>query len=246
MSKIIILLFSITFIFNHNCFSQVLNDSSKIDFTFGADISSRYLWRGMELSKSPCIQPSASFSIGNFSISSWSSYTFNNEALQEFDLNISYSIKNTTICINDYFLPNETIANNKYFNYAANKTSHAIEASVKYSSEKTPISLTLGTFIFGADKNYGFELDKDSLDQNYYSSYAELEYSFIIKNNKINAFCGFTPWAGIYGNTLGIVNIGISMSKEIEITDRFSLPIKGMIMANPQSQNIYFGTIISF
>ncbi|MEI7596469.1 MAG: hypothetical protein WCK02_12030 [Bacteroidota bacterium] len=244
------LLLTVFILFSTICFSQTTpesekSDSSKVDYSFGADLSSRYLWRGKELSKSPCIQPTATFSLGNFSICSWSSYTLANESLQEFDIYLSYKIKNITLSINDYFVPDENLSNNRYFIYDNGKTSHAIEASAMYSSENNPFSLTVGTFVYGADNSYGYDVKKDTTGESYYSSYAEIGYAFTIKQNELNLFCGLTPWAGYYGNTMGVINAGISMSKEIEITDKFSLPIKGTVMANPQTHNIFFGFAVT-
>ncbi len=37
----------------------------------------------------------------------------------------------------------------------------------------------------------------------------------------------------------GIVNIGVTKSKEIKITDSFSLPISGAVIFNPDSEQLY-------
>lgn len=246
-TSLLIIVFQLitTFSFSATNADSTKKDSCKADYSFGADLSSRYLWRGMELSKSPCIQPTATLSIGNFSASAWGSYTLANESLQEFDIYVSYKIKNITLAVNDYFVPDEYSSNNKYFIYDAGKTSHVVEAAATYSSEENPFSVTLGTFVYGADTGYGYEEKQDSLGNNYMSSYAEIGYAFKIKDNNLNLFCGLTPWAGYYGNTMGVVNAGLSMSKEIEITEKYSLPIKGTIMANPQTHNIYFGFAVT-
>jgi len=38
---------------------------------------------------------------------------------------------------------------------------------------------------------------------------------------------------------MGFVNIGITLSKEITISDDFSLPVCCSLITNPQAENIY-------
>lgn len=239
---------SLSFILFSFFLSAQDSDSSKCknwDLSFGTDIASRYLWRGQQLSNSPCLQPAATLSYKNISLTSWSSYTFSKENLQEFDLYLAYQIKNVTIAVNDYFVPDESLANNKYFELRKEKTSHVVEASLSWTGEKIPVSLTAGTFIYGADNSYGYDNKKDSLGDNYYSTYAEIAYNTSIKDNDLSIFLGLTPQYGYYGNTAGVINCGVNISKEIPITDKFSLPLSSTIMFNPQTQNCWVGLFIS-
>ena len=43
---------------------------------FGADIVSRYIWRGYDFGNSPAIQPNLFFSLRGLNIGAWGSYSF--------------------------------------------------------------------------------------------------------------------------------------------------------------------------
>jgi len=59
------------------------------------DFSSRYIWRGFDLNphKKPVLQPSIDLELGRsgFALNLWSSFSFANRELNEFDLTLSYS-----------------------------------------------------------------------------------------------------------------------------------------------------------
>jgi len=65
---------------------------------FGLDFSSRYIWRGFDLNpdNKPVLQPSVTFGIGDsgFSVNFWGSVSFEDEALNELDVTLSYDFKN--------------------------------------------------------------------------------------------------------------------------------------------------------
>jgi len=46
----------------------------------------------------------------------------------------------------------------------------------------------------------------------------------------------------LYGENsddFGIVNLGITLAKEIQITDKFSLPVSGSLITNPTAESIF-------
>jgi hypothetical protein len=95
-------------------------------------------------------------------------------------------------------------------------------------------------FFYGNDKRWGCDIKKDTTCQTYYSSYFEAGYTFAIQENSADLFLGFTPTAGAYGNTLGVVNIGITGYRKIKISNDFELPLKTSLIFNPQSSNVFF------
>jgi len=53
--------------------------------------------------------------------------------------------------------------------------------------------------------------------------------------------------AGFYGQeTAGLINLGFTLSKEIKITESYSLPIFGSLITNPEAENIFMVFGISF
>ena len=43
-----------------------------------------------------------------------------------------------------------------------------------------------------------------------------------------------------------VCNIGLSVSKELKFTDKFSLPVKGLLSLNPQQELLHIVGVISF
>ena len=205
----------------------------KIGLSVGADIVNRYIWRGMSLSTSAAFQPYVEFSAGGFTMGSWGSYTFAPEPFQEADLYLSYGISYFTLTFNDYFVPIDSIGyNNSYLDWDENTTPHALEAMFTISEiPNFPITFNAAVIIYGND------LDENG--DNYYSTYLELAYDFSIGKTNANAFIGATPSKGLYSDDFNVVNLGISASKEIQITDKFSLPIMGAFIVNPNTENAY-------
>ena len=81
-------------------------EESKPSFDIGVDIASRYVWRGLEFSDSPAIQPYAEYNSGNFSLGIWASYETGGQVVgQEFDFYASYAIGAVSIGFTDYTFP---------------------------------------------------------------------------------------------------------------------------------------------
>jgi hypothetical protein len=238
---------------------QTPDKKSPLSINIGADLVSRYVWRGTDYGNSPGIQPSFSLDIKGFEVGAWGSYgfvpyskkindttTISMGNYAEFDLFLSYTFKWFTLCVTDYFFPNPLTPNsdNKYFNWKNATTGHTIEAALSFNgTDKVPLSLYVGTLVYGADK------DQDSTgvyglgSNNNYSTYIEASYTFNIKKIGVDImpFIGGIPfgssWYGPYG---GVINLGFTTSKEIKITPKYSLPIYVSIITNPQSESAFF------
>jgi hypothetical protein len=215
---------------------------SKLDIS--ADIMSRYIWRGINLGgSSPSIQPTLEYNCGNLAIGAWGAYSFGHAITsQEADLYAGYTIADmVNITATDYFLPNEDTLPNHYFNYKKDETGHVFELSAKFlGTEKIPFSLMVATNVYGSDA-------KKSNGDNQFSTYIELGYSCKVKETECSAFLGFTPTkpdkskgeTGYYGEGPGVINLGITATKDIKITDSFSLPVSTSLITNPQAENIF-------
>lgn len=229
----------ILLLFGYTAIHAQEQTSSKLNIA--ADLVSRYIWRGLDYGKAPSIQPTFSLTKGKFEIGSWGSINTIG-TYHELDLYAKYTLKRITVAFTDYFIHNESSPNNThYFNYDAKSTTHALEPSLQYKGpEKFPISIFAAAFIYGNDRTWGYDAEKDSTLENYYSSYLELGYTVKCREKTFDLFMGLTPQAGAYGNTFGVVNAGITSYKTIQITDKFSLPVKASLIANPQASNLYF------
>lgn len=228
-----------------------------ISLSFGADFMSRYIWRGSDYGNSPAIQPNLNFSAGGFSIGAWGSYGFAHHSVQindstmvdagnyaEFDLYISYTYKWFTLMVFDFFVPNPIDPNYKvnYFNYKNETTGHGLEVSLTFNGpEKFPLQVMVGTLVYGDDK------DQDSTgtygygNRNNYSTYIEASYRFNVLGIELKPFIGGIPFGSSwYGNHGGIVNLGLTVKKEIPVTKVFTIPVQASLITNPQAQSIFF------
>jgi hypothetical protein len=57
---------------------------------------------------------------------------------------------------------------------------------------------------------------------------------------------GFIGESGFYGPGAGVVNLGVTFSKTIKISDSFELPLTGSLITNPLTNKIYYVVGISF
>lgn len=225
-------------------------------FSLGADVVSRFVWRGIDYGNSPAVQPAASFSIAGLKAGFWGSYAFGQYSAQindstvanmghyaEFDFYLSYTWKGFTLLAYDYFIPNSLSPNagNRYFDFCNQTTGHTVEISLSWQGpEKFPIQLFAGTLVYGADKEQDPSGVYGEGDKNNYSTYFEAAYPFSVVGFQLKPFLGAIPfgsaWYGPYG---GVINAGFTLSKSIPITKEYSLPIFGSVITNPQAQSVF-------
>lgn len=230
---------------------SLLAQDSKGDLSFGADLMSRYIWRGTQFSTGPVIQPGIEYSKGGFAIGAWGSYAYNGDNDgAEADIYVSYTFADElfTATLTDYFFPTDDIAvNNSYFDYKKESTGHIFEGTLAFNgTEGFPISIMAAMNFWGADQ--------DANGDQQYSVYIELGHSFTYKDIDIDLFAGFTPIdadeekgeSGFYGDTAGFVNMGFTASKEVAITEKFSLPLSASVIANPMAENLFLVFGLSF
>ncbi len=269
MKKIqLTLLLAILLGINSHIVAQSTKTKSKVKVALGADLYSRYVWRGTQFGgNSPSLQPSLSASYGNFEMGAWGAYSLGGtNSSQEMDLYLSYSFLNElfTAVITDYYFPTEDAAYN-YFDYNKGSTGHVLEAGISFNGTKEiPLSFSAYINFFGAD---AVRLNNDPASFNFnkktgiqYSNYFELDYntsarkvdlSFFVgatlsKPKKANASIGFVGESGYYGKNPGIVNLGVTASKSVKITKYHSVSLTASLITNPQARTVFlvFGTTL--
>ncbi len=231
---IIIVLVSVLFLLPNSMKAQETKEKNKLSLFVFADITSKYLWRGMDSPATLSFQPGISFSKGNLSFGAWGS-TDVLDKTREFDLNINYSIKGFTFTLSDYFFNPQK----KYFDFKNETTGHSPEFAISYMNEKFPLKIYVGTMFWGEDKKIFYDTNETDLEKNNYSTYFELSYKFEIQENSFNFFAGATPFTGMYGNDFAVVYTGVTATHNITITDKFSLPIYSTFAVNPQTEKYF-------
>ena len=215
--------------------SVTLFGQDSLTLNVAADIYNRYVWRGLDYGASPSIQPTFSISKKNFELGYWGAISTLGTYC-ETDLYAKFTLKSFYLTVTDYFFPVNSvpaIKTERYFNYEDKTTGHIFEGIIGWKgTEKFPLYIFAGTSFYGADK--------DTSGNNRYSTYAEAGYSFKIKDKTLDLFLGFTPTEGLYGNDIGVVNVGLTGTKKLKVNDNFEIPFKVSLVVNPQTENIHF------
>lgn len=223
-------------------------EESGVKFNVQGDLVSSYVWRGM-YQTGASVQPTLGLNVGGFSLTAWGSTDFDgissssSAAAKEVDLTAAYSLGNLTVSVADMWWAGQGAG--KYFNFKSHETNHHFEAGLAYSlpCERFPLSVAWYTLFAGEDKkdlvlNAAGEVT-DSRQA--YSSYAELNYPFAVKGVGLNATLGFVPYeSALYGvNGFAVTNIALRGTKEIQITDSFSLPLFAQVIWNPRLEDVH-------
>ena len=212
---------------------------SKVEVDLGADIVSSYVWRGSRLAGAS-VQPYVSASISNFTLGAWGSSDISpdfssSKGYKEVDFYASYSIANLRLTVTDYWWDgNEAF---RYFSSPADGYGgHMLEGSFAYTlPDSFPLTLTWNTFFLGKG-------NKKENGENSFSTYIEATYPFTVKSVNLKAGIGISPWEStVYGNSdFEFTNIMLGASKNVKITDSFSLPLLANIITNPATEDINF------
>ncbi|NPA36175.1 MAG: hypothetical protein GXO47_04935 [Chlorobi bacterium] len=219
------LLFSLILLLSTSAIMAGDNDE-KSPFNISADLVNRYIFRGLDFGSSPAIQPSLEFSTSNFTIGAWGSYSFvatptgieaDLFAYYDFDFGLSLGVS-------DYYFPGEELKisddiiaperTGNYFNYS------------DYHYFEINANQTVGNFHLSA--NYGAV----NLDN---AIYVEAGYEF----KWFDLFAGAGNKLYTLSGDLNLVNIGISATKEIEITSEYSISLSSSLILNPNAEQIH-------
>lgn len=226
-------------------FNSIAQDQTNL--TFGADIVSRYIWRGINLGgPSSHVQPHIEYSAGNtgLALGFWGSQGIGTGSPgAEADIYISYSpFDFFTLTVNDYFFPSEIpFSRDSYFNYKKGETGHTIELMARFNGTPGfPFSLLFAMNVYGAD-------GVDEKGENYNAKYLEIGYSTSLQNTGIEAFAGMAldnpkidqGAEGWYGNSSGIINLGVTLSRKIQFSEKITIPAFSSIILNPEAGNIF-------
>ena len=201
----------------------------KIEATIEADFVSQYIWRGLDCGNIS-IQPTLEIGYKGFSLSAWGSVGFKSEEPKEFDLTASYTVGGLTVGITDYWFnsPEE-----RYFYYNAHSTSHVFEAFATYD---------FGLLSAAWYTNFAGNDGLNKSGKRAYSSYFEVDAPFRLATCEWTGTLGVVPYATDFYDTSGfaVTNVALKATKDIKITDSFSVPLFAQVVANPCSQKAYF------
>lgn len=204
-----------------------------VETTVAADFVNQYIWRGQDLGNT-AIQPTLGVAYKGLSLTAWGSVGVTEASdTKEFDLTLAYTAGGFNIGITDYwFNQNGLDPDGRYFKYDAHGTNHVFEANIGYDFGFA--SLQAYTNFAGND---GFNKD----GKRAYSTYVELAAPFKLATVDWTASLGVVPFYTSFYGTEGfaVTNLALKATKDIAITDKFSLPVFAGVVGNPCSQKAY-------
>ena len=212
--------------------TTLAQNEEKVETIISGDIVSSYIWRGQDLG-SAAIQPTLGVDYKGLSLTAWGSYGLvNSDDVKKLDLTLAYSFGGLNIGVTDYWFDAGLDPDNRYFKYDAHGTNHLFEANIGYDFGIA--SLQWFTNFAGND---GVNND----GKRAYSSYVEAAVPFKLSSIEWTATAGAVPFATTFYGTSGfaVTNLSLRATKEIKVTDTFSIPIFGQVTANPCSQKAY-------
>lgn len=214
-------------------FATFAQEEKQFEIAPSADLVSSYVWRGV-YQTGASVQPSINLSYAGFSLTAWGSTDFSSlsdpDKGKEFDLTIGYGIGGFSIGVTDYWWAGE---GHRYGDYS---NSHFFEGTVGYNfGESFPLGITWSTMFAGDDK----KADGDR----WFSTYVEAAYDFSILGVDVTPSIGVSPWTGMYHREgkdgFALCTIALRASKEIKITDSFSLPVFAQAIVAPNQDNVF-------
>jgi hypothetical protein len=187
----------------------------KSKFSAGADFFSNYIWRGSKFGKGPAFQPSVRFTTGGLTVGVWGS--FDASGYTETDPYISYSFPfGVSFGITDYYYPG---LGGSFFSDSSNAYEinlgyafKGLSLSANYIINEAPVPASSGSDVF-----------------------VQAGYAFKYFNIGIGAGNGWHT----YDTKFNVCHISVGTSKTIQITDKFSVPVTGQVILNPDKKQLF-------
>lgn len=213
----------------------LLSAPASAQVSVGSDLVSRYVFRGVDFGESFSVQPSIAYSTKGFTVGSWASYSISADGsgANEHDLFVSVARGPVEIGLTDYFFPSppgpegipETAS---FFNYdSGGEGAHILEPYVALGgTEAFPLQLYAAINAYNEPDN---------------SIYLEASYAFTVEDVDLGATAGFVPMESAFYLTDGpnFVNLALSASKVIEVTETFAIPVSIQYILNPETERTF-------
>ena len=179
----------------------------------GADLVSSYLWRGTRFGNGAAFQPVLEYSRGGFTLGAWGSYGFADGEFSEADLYTAYAFDfGLSLGLTKYYFPGSS-----FFQGNA----HAWEINGGFA--KGPFSLSA---------NY-------MLNEGAGSAGGDIYLEVGLTTGPVSWFAGAGDGWHTPDGKFSFCNIGVTGSKEIKITDTYSLPVFSTLVLNPKTEQFH-------
>ena len=198
---------------------------------FGADVVSSYVWRGTQFGTGPAVQPWFTLPeiTSGLELGGWGSFPLSDDGGEhasgqtyELDLYASYDFGPFALTITNYTFPTSTGA----YDPASYELFDG-DMEVTASASLGAIGLTVGYFT-----------DLEALYVEAGTTVAGMDLAIGYGSDGDGAFYA--------GGDSGLVNVSLGGSKDIKITDDYSLPLFGSFIYNPDAEAAFMVVGMSF
>lgn len=254
--KKFILFFFVSCLLTNTIYAQEEADSTqknnwggkliKSPFGLGLDLQTKYIWRGMEMTpekSAPVLFPSVNYSWNGLFVYAMGGYSVNGR-FAEVDLGLSYTFRDFTLGVYDYYYPTIDEKDDKYFG-GSKHTGHWFEACLNYAPSRIPILVTLTNFFAGNDKY----IDENGTEKQAYSTYIELgTYYDFLANNKIALNVGAALNKSCYNNyehNFSVCNVELKYTYTVPFKSGWRLPLNVAYIYNPVFDKSFVNFIVN-
>ncbi len=206
-----------------------------LEWSVGADITSAYLYRGMNYGGTS-FQPEVSVGYGGLALTAWGNLgAVDNRFIEftpELDIALSYSLFGLTVGVNHLYY----FDGSKYFDFHGNGTTQTeVYAEYDFSEMLENVPLSLGWYTYVAGDDFTEE------GKRAYSTYIEVSYDAALPFGfSLTPTVGMTPWKSCYSYYEGdfaVNNVSLKLNWEKEFGDHFCLDVYMIGMMNTYGIN---------
>lgn len=233
------LLLVISFLFLVTNVPAQEESGSKFSADAGAELVSRYIWRGSEWGgNSPAIQPffSICYNLSDYGIlefGAWGNYMFQG-SFTENDFTLKYSLPTEkygvfSLGLTDYLFPYLNVSIN---NFEGNGDgAHTLDVTLEYEGpEEFPFSLLFSQLAYNDYPDFK-------------SFYTELGYSFTISGMTNKLFCGValgpSDWNSVMTDKPELINLGYEITKGILVSEAYMAYASAAFIVNWHLKSSY-------
>lgn len=210
------------------------------------DLVSRYVWRGLDIGSTASLQPTLALNYEGAQVGAWGAYTLFSERadVDEIDLwfSYTYTVANKvtlTGIITDYYFPNKGV---RFFNFndyddPSGAGAHTLEVGGTVAGpESFPLSFSGYVNVYNDAGN---------------NAYFQANAAFALNGTALDFFVGAAGGSkenpDYYGtDDVEVINLGVTASREIKVTESFQLPLSVSFILNPEAEIAYMVAGISF
>ena len=205
----------------------------------GMNLTSRFIYRGVELGNAPQVQARIGINSGAFSLYGWGSHTLglDDGAYKEVKFWANYTLDLGSFTLTPQ-IENHFDAFSDLFDFEENTSTHVVQTSLRLAGKGDAAPDLFIGYAFGPPVEG--------------TIYIEAGYRFTSGAYGMRAFISsqYSDGPGFvdlgYNDTLVINQIGISASRTLNLTESFSLPLGISMVVNPRTERIFTAASISF